>query len=57
MKSDDNGLHIYAVPVGRKRWCLAYRFDDKQKAIDGGEYRAVSLHCARLAIVVDPDLK
>ncbi|WP_313335250.1 phage integrase central domain-containing protein [Sphingobium yanoikuyae] len=47
-KSDGGGLHIYVVPLGRKRWRLAYRFDGKQKTIDGGEYPAVSLHRARV---------
>jgi integrase len=47
-KSDGGGLHIFVVPFGRKRWRLAYRFDGKQKTIDGGEYPAVSLHRARV---------
>jgi len=47
-KSDGGGLHIYAMPLGRKRWRLAYRFDGKQKTIDGGEYPTVSLHRARV---------
>jgi len=47
-KSDGGGLHIFVVPLGRKRWRLSYRLDGKQKTVDGGEYPAVSLHRARV---------
>lgn len=47
-KSDGGGLHIFVVPLGRKRWRLSYRFDGKQKTVDGGEYPTVSLHRARV---------
>lgn len=47
-KSDGGGLHIVVMPNGKKRWRLAYRFDGKQKTVDGGEYPAVSLHRARV---------
>lgn len=41
-------MHIMVLPGGRKRWRLAYRFNHKQKTLDGGEYPDVSLHRARL---------
>lgn len=47
-KSDAGGLHIIVMPNGKKRWRLAYRFDGKQKTVDGGEYPSVSLHRARV---------
>ncbi|CAN5188830.1 tyrosine-type recombinase/integrase [soil metagenome] len=47
-KSDGGGLHIVVIPLGRKRWRLAYRFDGKQKTVDGGEFPSVSLHRARV---------
>ena len=47
-KSDGGGLHIVAMPNGKKRWRLAYPFKGKQKTVDGGEYPAVSLHRARV---------
>lgn len=47
-RSDAHGLHIMVLPGGRKRWRLAYRFNHKQKTLDGGEYPDVSLHRARL---------
>ena len=37
-KSDGGGLHICVEPHGRMRWRIAYRFDGKQKSVDGGEY-------------------
>ncbi|MBA4091070.1 MAG: integrase [Sphingobium sp.] len=47
-RSDAHGLYIFVVPYGRKRWRLAYRFDQKQKTLNGGEYPETSLHRARL---------
>jgi hypothetical protein len=47
-RSDGGGLHIVAMPNGKKRWRLAYRFDNKQKTVDGGEYPGTSLHRARV---------
>jgi len=47
-KSDGGGLHIHIVPLGRKRWRLAYRFDGKQKTAEGGEWPEISPHRARV---------
>jgi integrase len=47
-KSDGGGLQIVVTPNGKKRWRQAYRFDAKQKSVDGGEYPATSLHRARV---------
>ena len=47
-KSDGGGLHICAIPYGRKCWRLAYRFDGKQKTVSGGEYPEISIYRARV---------
>ena len=47
-KSDGGGLHICAVPYGRKCWRLAYRFEGKQKTVSGGEYPEISIYRARV---------
>lgn len=47
-KSDGGGLQIVVTPNGKKRWRQAYRFDAKQKSVDGGECPATSLHRARV---------
>jgi hypothetical protein len=45
--SDGGGLQLCVTPAGGKIWKLAYRFDDKQKALTLGPYPAISLQDAR----------
>lgn len=47
-RSDGHGLYIHVATSGRKSWGLAYRFNDKQKTLGGGDYPDTSLHRARL---------
>ncbi|KQN08644.1 hypothetical protein ASE85_17115 [Sphingobium sp. Leaf26] len=47
-KSDGGGLLIRVEPSGRKLWQFAYRFDGKQKTLNGGVYPDTSLAQARV---------
>ena len=48
-KSDGGGLHICAVPYGRKSWRLAHRFEGRQKTVSGREYPEISIYVPGLA--------
>jgi integrase len=47
--SDGGGLQLWIDPKGAKRWRLAYRFNDSQKALAIGVYPAIGLKDAREA--------
>ena len=45
--TDGGGLFLLVAPTGGKLWCLAYRYDGKQKLMALGAYPAVGLKAAR----------
>jgi integrase len=45
--SDGGGLQLWIKPNGTKLWCMAYRFDGKQRKLSFGEYPAVGIIEAR----------
>lgn len=45
--SDGGGLQLWIEPRGAKVWCLAYRFDGKQRKFTIGHYPTVDLRSAR----------
>jgi integrase len=45
--SDGEGLQLWIAPTGAKSWCLAYRFDGKQKKLTIGPYPEIDLRAAR----------
>lgn len=45
--SDGGGLQLWIEPRGAKVWCLAYRFDGKQRKLTIGHYPEVDLRAAR----------
>jgi integrase len=47
--SDGGGLQLWISPDGAKRWRLAYRYNDSQKALAIGVYPAIGLKEARVA--------
>ncbi|MCI4677736.1 tyrosine-type recombinase/integrase [Rhodoblastus acidophilus] len=47
--SDGGGLQLWLSPDGAKRWRLAYRYNDSQKALAIGVYPAIGLKEARVA--------
>ena len=47
--SDSGGLQLWITPEGGKYWCVAYRFDGKQKLLSLGTYPLFSLKDAREA--------
>lgn len=47
--SDGGGLQLWITPDGAKRWRLAYRISERQKALAIGVYPAVGLKEARTA--------
>jgi integrase len=47
--SDGGGLQLWISPDGAKRWRLAYRYNDSQKALAIGVYPVIGLKDARVA--------
>jgi integrase len=45
--SDGGGLQLWVTPKGAKLWCLAFRFDGKQKKLSVGPYPEIDLRTAR----------
>lgn len=47
--ADGGGLQLWVKPNGSKLWCLAYRYNGKQKLLSVGVYPVVTLANARAA--------
>src|SRR5262249_17945916 len=45
--ADGRGLYLFVTPNGTKAWCLAYRYNGKQKSLSLGLYPVVTLGEAR----------
>lgn len=48
---DGNGLYIYVLPSGQKKWRIKYRFEKKEQTYSVGDYPQVSLREARVKVL------